>query len=142
MSKLTEQLVGRECPLFSVIFSLRCCILVMYTDVLLMILEQKYLLSSNSETFLKRSKEATEYYLAEIIFTSLSAAFKNVFIFCFPFFLLFVISSVADQDSWSLSNEKEIVASFNSKGLDVRLYTLLCKFNLRFITTCVIIYFT
>lgn len=99
MSKLTEQLVGRECPLFSVIFSLRCCILVMYTDVLLMILEQKYLLSSNSETFLKRSKEATEYYLAEIIFTSLSAAFKNVFIFCFPFFLSFVISSVADQDS-------------------------------------------
>lgn len=142
MSKLTEQLVGRECPLFSVIFSLRCCILVMYTDVLLMILEQKYLLSSNSETFLKRSKEATEYYLAEIIFTSLSAAFKNVFIFCFSFFLSFVISSVADQDSWSLSNEKEIVASFNSKGLDVRLYTLLCKFNLRFITTCVIIYFT
>lgn len=142
MSKLTEQLVGRECPLFSVIFSLRCCILVMYTDVLLMIFEQKYLLSSNSETFLKRSKEATEYYLAEIIFTSLSAAFKNVFIFCFPFFLSFVISSVADQDSWSLSNEKEIVASFNSKGLDVRLYTLLCKFNLRFITTCVIIYFT
>lgn len=114
----------------------------MYTDVLLMILEQKYLLSSNSETFLKRSKEATEYYLAEIKFTSLSAAFKNVFIFCFPFFLSFVISSVADQDSWSLSNEKEIVASFNSKGLDVRLYTLLCKFNLRFITTCVIIYFT
>lgn len=72
----------------------------MYTDyLLLMILEQKYLLSSNSETFLKRSKEATEYYLAEIIFTSLSAAFKNVFIFCFPFFLSFVISSVADQDS-------------------------------------------
>lgn len=88
VSKLTEQLVGRECPLFSVIFSLRCCILVMYTDVLLMILEQKYLLSSNSETFLKRSKEATEYYLYYIIFASLSEAFKNVFIFCCSIFLV------------------------------------------------------
>lgn len=72
----------------------------MYTDILLMILEQKYLLSSNSETFLKRSKEATENYSTEIMFTSLSAAFKNVFlVFAVPFFLSFVISSVADQDS-------------------------------------------
>lgn len=90
-SEQTHWTAGRQrmssflCNIFTPMLYTCYCIQMYY----LWYFNKKYFLSSNSETFLKRSKEATEYYLAEIIFTSLSAAFKDVLIFfCFIFLVI------------------------------------------------------